>query len=304
MGTLFLPPAAGPHPVVVVMGGSDGGLAEGGARALAEEGFAALALAYFGGDLLPEELVEIPLEYFERAIAWLGGQPEVDAERIAVMGSSKGGELALVLGATYPEHIRAVVGYSPSAVAWQGISNDPRSFLASPRPSWTLGGEPVPFARLGTPGLSDFIEVKSAPAPVWPFAVAWPESRYPFSLKSTYEGPLEDGSAVAAGRIPVENVEGAVLLVSGTDDRLWPSTRFSEMVVERLEANGHAYPYEHLRYEGAGHLPSVPYSAPITTQSGPIDFGGTLEANRYASADSWERVLDFLEEHLKLPARA
>ncbi len=37
-----------------------------------------------------------------------------------------------------------------------------------------------------------------------------------------------------------------------TDDRLWPSTRLSEMAIERLEVNEHPFPYEHLRYEGRG----------------------------------------------------
>ncbi len=121
VGTLFSPSTPGPHPAVITLGGAGGGLSEGGAKTLASEGYAALALAYFGVDPLPPELVEIPLEYFERAIAWLQAQPEVDASRLAVVGDSKGAELGLLLGATYPKDIKAVVGYAPSAVVWQGI---------------------------------------------------------------------------------------------------------------------------------------------------------------------------------------
>jgi len=108
VGTLFCPDTSGPHPAVITLGGVGGGLREGGAEALASEGFA--ALAYFGLEGLPRELVEIPLEYFARAIAWLKSQPEVDAKRIAVVGNPKGGELALLLGATYPKEVRAIVG--------------------------------------------------------------------------------------------------------------------------------------------------------------------------------------------------
>ena len=127
VGTLFYPETPGPHPTVVALGGWGGGLREGGAEALASEGFAALALAYFGVEPLPHKLTEIPLEYFAEAIAWLKSQPAVDADRIAVVGNSKGGELALLLGATYPEDVEAVVGYAPSAVVWQGQPPDQRS---------------------------------------------------------------------------------------------------------------------------------------------------------------------------------
>jgi dienelactone hydrolase len=117
VGTLFYLTTPGPHPVVIVLGGFAGDVREGGAEALAPEGVAALALAYLGVGPLPRELVEIPLEYFAEGIDWLmKAQPAIDADRIVVIGNSKGGELALLLGATYPEDVKAVVGYAPSAV--------------------------------------------------------------------------------------------------------------------------------------------------------------------------------------------
>ena len=48
---------------------------------------------------------------------------------------------------------------------------------------------------------------------------------------------------VAAASIAVEKINGPVMVISGTDDQLWPSTRFSEMVIERLEAHDHPFPY-------------------------------------------------------------
>ncbi len=74
-----------------------------------------LALAYFGLENLPPELYEIPLEYLETAIRWMSNQPTVNADRLAVVGGSRGGELALLLGATFPK-LRAVVACVPSGV--------------------------------------------------------------------------------------------------------------------------------------------------------------------------------------------
>ncbi|MDU0291699.1 acyl-CoA thioesterase/BAAT N-terminal domain-containing protein, partial [Saccharothrix longispora] len=68
VGVLFEPADAGPHPGVLVLGGSEGGLREDDAALLASHGFAALALAYFGAPGVPDDLVEIPLEYFGTAL--------------------------------------------------------------------------------------------------------------------------------------------------------------------------------------------------------------------------------------------
>ncbi|HEV2742811.1 MAG TPA: alpha/beta fold hydrolase, partial [Rubrobacter sp.] len=243
VGTLFLPDASAPRAAVLALGGAGGGLSEGAAETLAGEGFAALALAYFGLDGLPRELVEVPLEYFERAIAWLGGHPELDAGRVAVVGNSKGGELALLLGATYPREVGAVVGYAPSPVVWQGIAFDREVYYGGPRSPWSLRGRAVPFVAWARPDAAEMILM----------AESFFEDR-PISTRAFYERALRNEAAVAAASIPVEKVEAPVLLISGTDDRLWPSTRLSEMAIERLEASGHPFPHEHLRYEGAGHM--------------------------------------------------
>jgi acetyl esterase/lipase len=120
VGTFFAPADRTARPGVLVVGGSDGGLSEGMAALLASHGFAALALAYFRAEHLPPDLTEIPLEYFETAIRWLGRQPSVAAGGLGVVGRSRGGELALLLAATFPE-ITAVVGYVPSGVVHAGI---------------------------------------------------------------------------------------------------------------------------------------------------------------------------------------
>jgi len=139
VGWLYRPSGSRRRPAVVVVGGSDGGLSpfiEHEAALFATHGYAALALAYFGYAELPPTLSEIPLEYFGNAIRWLQDQPGIDADRLAVVGYSRGGELALLLGATFPE-IKAVVSYVGSGIVV--------SSLDGASSAWSLRGEPVPY---------------------------------------------------------------------------------------------------------------------------------------------------------------
>jgi dienelactone hydrolase len=139
----FFAPAPGfptPAPAVICLGGSDGGLSpfvDLTAAVLASRGYATLNLAYFLIGRLPPALKNIPLAYFGRAIAWFQQQPSVRKDRIGVIGYSRGGELALLLGAHYPE-LTAVVSFSGSGYAF-GAPGEPAE------PAWTWQGEPVPY---------------------------------------------------------------------------------------------------------------------------------------------------------------
>ena len=86
--TLFTPATVRPGtPVVVVIGGSEGGEDTLTAGALALIGFPALALGYFQEPGLPRCLCSIPLEYFVHAIGWLRAQPVARGRRSSCTAS-------------------------------------------------------------------------------------------------------------------------------------------------------------------------------------------------------------------------
>jgi len=279
VGTFYRPSTPPPWPAVIVVGGSSPGIFGFPGLMLASQGMAALALAYFGMPGLPKQFERIPLEYFGTAIAWLQRRPDVRCGALAVAGASRGGELALLLASTYPE-FRAAISWVGSGLAYGGVV----SMGAAPMAGWTRGGLDVPFAGFDTSAVN--LEAR------------------PVTLTPGFLAALADTERVAAAEIPVERINGPVLLISGTDDQVWPATVLSEFAVRRLRAHGHAFAVEHLAYEGAGHLigPPIPgMNVSLTHAVHPIigldfAFGGTPQTNTAASHDSWPRILQFLRD--------
>jgi dienelactone hydrolase len=290
VGRLFIPPGAGPHPLAIVLSGSGGGFDIDKAAVLSRHGFATFALAYFGIAPLPSWLNRVPLEYFESAIEWLRSQPEIAANRIGVLGVSRGAELALLLGSKLPT-IQAVVAYAPSSVAWAASGRD--NATGEIVPCWTHRGEPVPFAPLPLRGFM----VRSA------FPVV--AMKRPVMFRNLFQAALRNRAAVDRAAIRVEETCGAILLISGGDDHLWPAGEMSEAIVARLKRLKFPHAVEHLHYPKAGHMLRYPF-LPTTSRVSPnkhlrsakFSFGGNAEADAAAQADSWRRTISFLHTHL------
>ncbi len=183
----------------------------------------------------------------------------------------------MLVSATYRE-IRAVVAYSPSHVVFQGI-NEAWSDASASKSSWTLDGKPVPFVPFRMD--NDYIE------------------RYGFYL-GLYLGSLQDPQAVERATIPVERINGPILLASGTDDAIWPSSMMCEQVVERLKQRHFAFSFQHFPYDGAGHLLAGPSRlAPASTLgAGGMPIGSTEDANAAARDDAWAKVCTFFGANL------
>jgi dienelactone hydrolase len=124
--------------------------------------------------------------------------------------------------------------------------------------------------------------------------------RYGFYL-GLYLGSLKDRPAVERAVIPVERINGPILLASGTDDAIWPSSMMCERVVERLKQRHFAFSFQHSSYDGAGHLLAGPSRlAPVRSiDAGGMAIGGTEEANAAARDDAWAKVCTFFGTYLK-----
>jgi len=264
----------GARPGIIIVGGSGGGLSIDHPALLASRGYAVMSLGYFAMPGLPHDLMAIPLEYFEKAIAWMGTHGGVRRGKLAVIGASRGGELVLLLGATFPQ-ISAVIAYVPSGVVWPGIGASD----APVRSAWTLGGEQVPCIATTTRGLE-----------VW--------NKSPVALLEC----LKNRESAARAEIAVEKIGGPVLMFSGTDDQMWPSLNLADLAMQRFIAHDFPHSHEHVSYAGAGHFIRFPYSPVISEIFHPIvktpmALGGTPEANQVANLDSWRRCLNFLGKH-------
>lgn len=222
---LYLPAGSGPFPIILAVGGSEGGFITGDAfgRMFPQEGVAVLGIAYFGVPGLPPAIDRIPLEYFIRAIDYIERHPALDANRIAIVGGSKGAELALLL-ASLDARIHAVCAIVPSHVVWQSARLANR-----PSPSWTFRGSPMPF-----------VPYKGS---------LMPDSK---RIADLFELSLRNERAVAAATIKVENINGPILLISASEDEIWPSKVMAEAIVVRLAHHDFAHAHRHLTYR-TGH---------------------------------------------------
>ena len=248
----FCLPSKEHQKAIIMLGGSEGGKSWSRIKKpielLIKRGYAILSLAYFKDEGLPATLEEIPLEYFDKAYKWLEAQPGIIPDEYAILGGSKGAEAALLLGSTSPR-VKAVIAFSPSNVIWQGIPADRFELSKNPKSSWSSGGVGLPFLPYST-------SINK-----WDLRM--------LNLIQMHTGVLQDVGTTNDATIQVEKIKGAVLLISGQRDRLWPSAIMSEQIMDRLKSHNFAYPYEHLALKG-GH--------------------NQIVMNR----NSWRKIFDFL----------
>ncbi|WP_394295084.1 acyl-CoA thioester hydrolase/BAAT C-terminal domain-containing protein [Halococcus hamelinensis] len=245
---------------------------------LATHGYATVALKYFDGPGLPYYLEDIPLEYFAKAIRWLTGKEQVQSTGIGLVGFSRGVEAALLAAVDY-EGPATVIGYSGGGLIAPGVRGiPPREYLD--KAAWTRNGTPIVqgnrvrrvFETVQEQVYQHRCNVESTPNSV--------RSKVPQRM-------LEDTL------IPVEEIDGPVLLLTGSDDQQWPSPPVAALAIDRLQRRNHSSPYGLRTFCKSGHIFPYPYRDYTGEPTNDVN-GGTPAANARAAATSWPLVARFL----------
>lgn len=267
-------------PVIIIVSGSDGGInkAQTFGALFSSYGYSVLALSYFDLEDLPNGLEKIPLEYIEKAIKWTKNQKTIIKDKICIYGRSKGGELAL-LSATKFQEIKAVIAHTPSGFINQGLNKDRKPAKCS---SWTYEGKELPYLKISFLAILKFIIKKCL--------------RKPVRICDLYKYSLTNNKKTEDFIIPVEKINGPILLISAEDDAVWPSAIFCQNVIERLNQYDFNKHYEHLSYKNAGHYITFPYQPCPTLQGN----GGDYKNNEIAAENSWEKTIVFLKNHFPI----
>ena len=134
-----------------------------------------------------------------------------------------------------------------------------------------------------------------------PDVEAW--SKPPVVLTPSFHAAMKMLSRDEWPEIEVENINGPILMMSGSDDQMWPSLALADIAAQRLLRCKFPHRFEHVTYAGAGHFIRFPFSPTITEIFHPVvktvmALGGDPVSNAAADHDSWARVLGFLAASL------
>ena len=268
VGVLVLPDAKGTYPGILRLGGAEGGANTRDADIIASRGYAVLALAYFGAEGLPADLEEIPLEYFEKAIAWMKHNANIDPEHLGIIGVSRGSSLALLLPTIYHD-FDAVVALAPTHVVWQSSYLDWSRYAE--KSSLSFRGKPLPFVPY------DFSDEAASAG-----------CNQSGNCAAMYDYSLGQIDRVNASVIAVERITAPILLVSGEADALWPANKMGNLVVQRLAEKKFRYEIRHISHANAGHCAMSDCFG-----------GGTPTGNKDAVEEISREVVTFLDRYLK-----
>jgi dipeptidyl aminopeptidase/acylaminoacyl peptidase len=243
-GSLLVVPNDGKtHPGILALHGSEGGgfpAWKVSAMRWAAEGYAVLAYCYYGsndGLTGPRQtLADIEVKDVLDALTWLKNSEYVGGKKMALDGTSRGGELALLAGSfasTEPgfSALDAISVHSPASAVWGPWNHD-----WTDRRCW-LSEVPSYEELLNTSGKFSW-NPKCGPDP----------RNLPENLRAAWKWkgtPLTEST-----RIEVEKIRCPVFLSQGLKDTVWPAEQAQE-IEKTLKA--HSIPHEVVFYENEGH---------------------------------------------------
>lgn len=218
--------------VVIVVSGSNGGMkiTKDCAEFYYRNGVSALAVALFKTKGTQKDLDRVPIEYIESAIRWL---KELGYRRIGIDGTSKGSEIALFSATIFPE-LTCVIARVPSHFISEGLLIKGKNKMPSGTSCWSYRGVEIPYA---------------------------PYNARKFNLPKILIKEKElhlitinrEKTVKEEHLIPVEKINGPVLLISAVNDKVWPSYESGMYLEKRLQEKEFAKPFKHIAYPTMSH---------------------------------------------------
>jgi pimeloyl-ACP methyl ester carboxylesterase len=218
------------QPLLVGFGGSEGGNAWASnawrrqRERFLDQGYAMLALGYFGTPNSPAQLDRISLDGVHAAIMKAAQDPRINGRCIAVIGGSRGAELALLLASHFPD-IKSVVAIVPGSAVFPALTD------AMTTPGFSRDAQALPFVPM-----------------------TWSATPYLFTgeLRKAFETMMRDAAAMERAAIAVEKINGPVLFLSAAEDEMWPSKEMADAMMQRLKRNRFTHFTDHVVVPG-GH---------------------------------------------------
>jgi len=215
---------------VITFSGSEGGSDASDTMAwyYRQNDISALGVTLFAGEGTGNCLDRVPLEYAERAIAWL---KEQGFDQIAVDGISKGSEYALLAASAFDD-ITCVIARVPSYFVSEGM-------IGRKAPSgtscWSYRGAEFPYV----------------PYAIREFDVIGQFLRHrEFNILRYNTGKAVADEAV----IPMEKINGPILLISTRADTVWPSADQAQWIAAYLREHDFPHEVECLTYDHISHF--------------------------------------------------
>ena len=218
------------QPLVVGLGGSEGGNAwdsdywKKTRDQFIAKGYAFLAIGYLGGKGTPDTLNKISINQVHDAILVAKKNKKINKNKIAIIGGSRGGDLALLIG-SYFNDIKCVVALVPSHVAFPGHTNH---FTTS---AWTFYNKELLFVPVNEEAVPYLMK---------------------HDLRGTFTAMLKDSIAEKKAVIKVEKINGPILLLSATKDDHITSVEMCDKMIALLKVHKFKYANKHIIIDG-GH---------------------------------------------------
>ncbi|KAK9952538.1 hypothetical protein ABG768_018372 [Culter alburnus] len=268
-GTLFIPPGSGPFPAVLDLWGGQGGSVEYRSALLASHGYVSLALEYIGMLNAAGQLQHVDNTYFETAFTLLKKHPKVCPDKVAVMGMSFG--VSVTLGLT---------AYSE---------------IVEPKCVVCVSG-------------SHIMPLKGSLADVYAaLQENVDKTRYDEKMRIIWRDLLLPIPVDPSKKVKMGEIKCPVLLIAGEDDQNWPASESAADMKKMMEKAGNSHLLTVLSYPGTGHLIEPPYTPHVRFSDFKlleaktkvvVLWGGETVPHSRAQEESWQKTLDFLEEHL------